>query len=75
MALKEGIASSLLGVPVVKLEAPEKTLVMDVEEVFLGDSKEKALTSASVSGFSSSTFLLCPAYIDSFSLFGGFTNI
>lgn len=44
--LKEGTTSSLLAVLVVKLEALEKTHVMDVEETFFGDPKEKALASA-----------------------------
>lgn len=44
-ALKEGATSSLLGVPVVKLEAAKGVLVVDVEETFSSDSKEKATTS------------------------------
>lgn len=44
--LMKGATLSLLAVRVVKSEALEGAPVMDVEEVFLADSKEKAPSSA-----------------------------
>lgn len=48
--LEEGAIFNLLAVLMVKSEAPKGALVVDVEEIFLVDSKEKASASASAVG-------------------------
>lgn len=48
-AFKKNATSSLLLVPVVKSKAPEEAHVVDVEEVFSCDYKEKTHVSASAS--------------------------